>query len=208
MMVVTFIVAITTIPLSINLNAATFPGQEKALTIRAAQPIETGSQAGMRYTLRGNQIHFPNFSFLNCDETTMCFEINANRKYTLSGNLQLQEDQICHRLPTHVASTFGFSFQHIRGWQTSIQYSFLDNGIESTGNVNLNRNFLPLDLSLNYAADRFSFGLAAENFMNMQWNLNKLSTQSRMRDAETPIGWDLYFPELPYALTASVSILF
>lgn len=72
----------------------------------------------------------------------------------------------------------------------------------------MNRNFLPVNFNLCYEVDRFSFGLSAENFMNMQWNFAKISAQSRTIDAQTPIGWALYFPELPYAVTASVNVAF
>lgn len=208
LLVATLCVAITTIAYSNKLNAATFPDQENERAKRAHKEIEMISRASIGNISPSTELYAPHFSFLNCDASSMCFEINTNRKYTLSGNLQLQEDQICHRVPTHVASTFGFSFQHIRGWQTSVQYSFLDNGIESSSNVVLSRNLLPVDLNLSYQADRFSFGVSAENFLNMQWNLNKPTSPSRMSDAQTPLGWNLYFPELPYALTANVNFLF
>jgi hypothetical protein len=147
-------------------------------------------------------------SLLNCANQSMQIEINGNRKFTIASTCELQQDVISHRLPCHIASTFGFSFQHTKGWNTSVRYSFLDNGIESATNVVLSRNNLPVDLNISYEIDRFSFGLSAENFMNMQWNLAHLKTQSSVRDAQTSISWDLYFPELPYALTANINIVF
>lgn len=193
------------------------PKYGNAADIKASMRINSFNQS-FATTLRNDivirsvQPYFNNASHSNSvfvlDDQAVYLPIHSSNKLTVSTDLELQCDEVSQHVPPHIASTVGLCLQHATGWSGTIRYPYLDNGLESSSNVALIGNRIGIDFSASYTSDRYCIGLSAENLLNQYWNITKLNIARQTTDATTSLGWSLYYPELPYALTASMSFNF
>lgn len=105
-------------------------------------------------------------------------------------------------------STGGLTFNQAGNWSGSLRYRYMSDRPADENNSVTAIGYTVLDTKVNYAYRKWTFGIAAENLLNTQWNEAQFAGDYRVSETAEPEYGLTFTPGTPFYLKGSVSFRF
>jgi outer membrane receptor protein involved in Fe transport len=129
--------------------------------------------------------------------------------YTFSHGKAIEEAAEANRIPLAPRSTFtgGITYQH-KGVVAGLSARSLGDRPAVEDNSIVAKGYTIMDMNVSYTTHGLTFGLSAQNILNMRWKETQFATESQLRNETTPVEEIHFTPGTPLNVRGSVSYAF
>lgn len=156
----------------------------------SGKTMRKGIDLGIRY-------QFNNYLFFDSDLT-----------YTHARSIEEPEGLNYIPLAPDFTTTAGISLKDYKNWSGGIQYRYLKSRPANEDNSIVALGYGITDANINYEWKNFTFGLSAENILNVKWNETQFATESQLQNESQSVTEIHFTPGTPFNLKGKVLFKF
>ncbi|SHI65449.1 TonB-dependent receptor [Flavobacterium terrae] len=156
----------------------------------SGKTMRKGIDLGIRY-------QFNNYLFFDSDLT-----------YTHARSTEEPEGLNYIPLAPDFTTTAGISLKDYKNWSGGIQYRYLKSRPANEDNSIVALGYGITDANINYEWKNFTFGLSAENILNVKWNETQFATESQLQNESQSVTEIHFTPGTPFNLKGKVLFKF
>ena len=171
--------------------------QEELVYIGDAATVEISGRTKRMGIDFGLRYHVADFLFLDTD-----------LNYTYARSIDAPKGENYIPLAPDFTATAGLNTAKYKGFSGGFHYRYLKSRPANEDNSIVAKGYMISDINLNFEYGNITFGLAAENIFNTQWNETQFATKSQLQN-ETQSVEEIHFtPGTPFFLRGKVSYRF
>lgn len=156
----------------------------------SGKTMRKGIDLGIRY-------QFNNYLFFDSDLT-----------YTHARSTEEPEGLNYIPLAPDFTTTAGISLKDYKKWSGGIQYRYLKSRPANEDNSIVALGYGITDANINYEWKKITFGLSAENILNVKWNETQFATESQLQNESQSVTEIHFTPGTPFNLKGKVLFKF
>ncbi len=105
-------------------------------------------------------------------------------------------------------STAGISLKEYKNWSGGIQYRYLKSRPANEDNSIIAKGYGITDANISYKWKKITFGLSAENIINVKWNETQFATESQLQNESQSVTEIHFTPGAPFNLKGKILFKF
>ena len=134
--------------------------------------------------------------------------LDTDLNYTYARSIDAPKGENYIPLAPDFTATAGLNTAKYKGFSGGFHYRYLKSRPANEDNSIVAKGYMISDINLNFEYGNITFGLAAENIFNTQWNETQFATKSQLQN-ETQSVEEIHFtPGTPFFLRGKVSYRF